>query len=173
MVTARDVETEILERASLTPKAVADLPMVSKFFDGGSRTWEVGKPHPGNPSLVIHSMFLASIEDGYIPGDVRVYAFPTSVDVPFARFIVNRQFPGFSSESMNDEVYFDELAAEFRELALSKGVLEECPNKDCDAVVLADAEVCGECGEKLTEDEGTSETIPAPPDGGGTPAATM
>jgi hypothetical protein len=166
--TTKDVESEILERASLTREAVVLLPMFTKFFDGAGRTWEAGKAHPGNPALTVHSMFKASVEDGNLPGDVRVYAFPATQEVPFSRFVVNRQFPGFSSESMGDEAFMDEIAAELRDLALEKGVLEECPNEECEALVLADAETCSECGTKLIEDEAEeedpakSDTMPSP-----------
>jgi hypothetical protein len=160
MATSGDVESEILERASLTRELVKDLPMVSRCFDGAKRDWEAGKPNPGNESMVVHSMFLTPSEDDEgIAGDVRVYSFPRDTGVAFARYVVNRQHPGFTTESMSDEAFMDEVAAELRELALAKGVVEECSFDDCEGVNPADAEKCATCDRPLAEEE-TPEVMP-------------
>jgi hypothetical protein len=174
MTTAKDVESEILERAGLTRESVADLPMLSKVFDGGGRTWEWNKPHPGNPNMVVHSMFKTSVEDGFSPGDVTVYCYPTSRDevLPFARYIVNTNVQGFTSETMNDEVFMDEIAQELSAMAIEREILIECPNDECETFVLSDADKCPECGTAMLEDEeekpadgaATAETLPAPPE---------
>jgi hypothetical protein len=172
MTTAKDVETEILERAGLTREAVKDLPMVAKVMDGAGRLWEWNKPSPSNPSMTVHSMFYTEPDDGFLPGDVRIYAFPTSTTepLPFARYIVNRSHAGFGGESMSDEVFMDEIVSEVQAMALERGILEECPNEECEELVLSTAEKCPECGTPLVEDEGTpaegatAETLPAPPE---------
>lgn len=172
MTTARDVENEILERAGLTPEAAKELgPMVSKMQDGAGRVWEWNRPHPGNPSMMVHSMFKTDVEDGFAPGDIHIYAFPTSQNevLPFARYVVNKNTSGYVSESMNDEVFMDEIAAEMSALALERGVLEECPNEECEELVLSDSEKCPECGTALNEEEEekppTADTLPVPPEG--------
>jgi hypothetical protein len=161
MATTTDVEKEILGRAGLTVELVRDLPMVSRVFDGAKRDWEAGKQNPGNQQMIVHSMFLTPDEDEEgVPGDVRVYSFPQTEGVPFARYVINRIHPGFTTESMSDESFMDEVASEMRELALAKGAIEECPGEDCDAVNPTGAEVCGECGTRLLEEE-EPEVMPA------------
>jgi hypothetical protein len=38
-------------------------------------------------------------------------------------------------------------------LAVSKGVLEECPNEECEGINPVDAAECATCGRKLEEEE--------------------
>jgi len=153
MPSTQDVENEILERAGITKKLLENIPMMLRVFDGAGRDWEAGRPNPGNPNMVVHSMFGTPQEDESIPGDVRVYSFPQAIGQGFARYVVNRQYQGFTTETMSDEGFIDEVAGELRELALAKGVLEECPFDECEGVNPSDAEGCAECGRKFEEEE--------------------
>src|ERR1700731_505815 len=162
MATTTDVESEILQRAGLTRELVKDLPMVSRCYDGAKRDGEEGKPNPGNESMVVHSMFLTPSDDEEgIAGDVRVFSVPRAEGIAFARYVVNRQQPGFTTESMSDEAFMDEVASELHELALAKGVIEECSYEDCEGFNPADAEKCATCERPLVEEETPEIVAPA------------
>jgi hypothetical protein len=124
------IEEEILESANLTPELANKMALVSKVADGAARLWEVARPCPGNDKMQVLAMFEADDEED-VAGDYRVYVVPVAAGLPFACHTVNRIHPGFASKSINDrEVFLDEIVGELSALAVSQGLLVECPHCD-------------------------------------------
>lgn len=148
----------LLKEADMTPDDIEGLPLDTAVTAAGLK-WETGKAKPNDPGMMIFLIFSGDHgDDGgdHLPGDARIYAFPTQPDMPYVRYTANRsQTVGYRFTSMNGVVFVRQIAFELQRLAVAEGERFDCPGDDgeCGAVLRKNAKGCEECGWDPNDDE--------------------
>ena len=151
----------IADAAGLTREEIAQLRVADKYGD-----WKVGSPVPGalKDFYSVHAMFRGSqgersTEDGHVPGEVRCYCAPVSLEQPYVCYtLYPLNVAGAAGvDVMPLDTFVEEVANEYKKVAVLVGMIEEgddCPNPACDNVIEDDeANFCAKCGVKLPTDE--------------------
>jgi hypothetical protein len=153
VVTSEQLASAILQEAGLEPDEMDNLRRAVRLPGG----WEVGHPFPPFPQThVIDSMFVgaegAPIEGDHVPGDVRVYARPTSFTMPdgepspFFRATISSsgrtRLDSFSLQS-----FIEDVAGEYSAMVVEED--EDSPEEtcgSCTAELPEGAKFCAACG---------------------------
>lgn len=154
-----ELDAEIAAACGYEKDDLSDIPWLEKVDWAGAPSWVRGKPVPGAPNLIIHSMYGASSDEKrvmfveYVPGDIRVYATPTQTGPGdhFMRFTINRASPGQLHEAMTREAFVTEVGREIEELVDLDTTEDECEKCGAADVPIGSA-FCNSCGSAMPEE---------------------
>ena len=167
------------DQAGLEQDDIQALRMITRFGKANDPSaWQIGRPVPGPDAEVylVAAMFVGSqgergTSDSHVPGELRMYCIPRFArypatkeepeggEVPYVCYVITpaNVYGVPRVETMNRDAFVDDLAYEFKQLAILRDILdegEECPNPACDAVYDPDDDpkFCSECGTKFPEE---------------------
>ena len=133
-LTAEELGRRILKESGLTVAELLSLPHEDKY-DVAGNAWEHGHHPPGNDKLIIVAIFVGDqheTQNDHVAGDVRAYTMPVDArndDSPdkhhYRRYTLNRSSPTLRSTRMSLATFIDEISAEWYDLAVLRGVVEE------------------------------------------------